>query len=325
MSLSHPWVAVTTCALALVVAPLASVADDPADVVVTINGEAVPRAELDRSIAAVLEGLDGAGPLDPDQQALLEETAKENLIRTELLYQLARKDPVADLDQRVNEQYNQIREGLADDAEWQEALAAQGLTEDGLREQLRRAVLIDAFIEDQVASKIEITEAQARSFYDQYPEAFQMPESMRASHILIGVEPGEPADARDGAKQKANELLVQVRSGADFADLAKAESTCPSAEQGGDLGDFQRGQMVAPFEEAAFALEPGEVSEVVESPFGYHIIKATGRSPAEVIPFEEVEERIVSQLKMREIQQQVLAKVDAFRQTSEIIMPEAQP
>jgi peptidyl-prolyl cis-trans isomerase C len=336
MQPSRPWILATTLSFALLCGPLIAIAadesvdtapaaGDPADVVVIINGIAVPRAELERSIASLLESISAAGPLEPDQRALLEETAKENLVRSELLYQLAMRQEVADLDQRVQEQLESIRSELEDQSEWDEALASAGMTEEGLREQLRRAVLIDAFVETEVTPQIEITDDQARAFYEQYTEAFRVPESMRASHILIGVDPGASAETREAAKRKADELLARVREGADFAEVARAESSCPSAQQGGDLGEFGRGQMVAPFEEAAFALEPGDISEVVETEFGYHIIQGNGKTAAEVIPFEEVKARIVEQLTSREIQHQVMARVDAFRQTSEVTFPDANP
>ncbi len=178
--------------------------------------------------------------------------------------------------------------------------------------------MINAFIEAELLSTIQITDAQLQAFYGEHPEAFSQPESMRASHILIGVDAGAGTEEQEKAKRKAEEILDQVKSGADFAELAKSESTCPSAPQGGDLGEFKRGQMVAPFEQAAFGLEPGGVSELVETQFGYHIIKATGKNVAEVVPFEDVKDRIEKQLKAQQVQQQAMAKVEEFRKTSVI-------
>jgi peptidyl-prolyl cis-trans isomerase C len=197
----------------------------------------------------------------------------------------------------------------------------KSITSEELGEQLNRATQINAFVENEVLSKVEITDAQLKAFYDEHPESFSKPESMRASHILIGVDAGAGAEKRQQAKRKADEILAQVKSGADFAELAKSVSTCPSAEQGGDLGEFGRGQMVSPFEDAAFGLDAGAVSEVVETQFGYHIIKATGKNAAEIVPFEEVKGRIAKQLKAQQVQQQSLAKVEELRKTSVIELP----
>jgi peptidyl-prolyl cis-trans isomerase C len=295
---------------------------DPADVVVRINGVAVPRAELDRNIRPLLARFGAADSVTPDQRKLIEETAKENLIRSELLYQLAMHEDVPDLDHQVEEQLAIIKSRSTSEEEWQDALAKKGITPDGMREQLKRGIMINAFIENEVLSKIEITDAQLKAVYDEHPEAFSKPESMRASHILIGVDAGADAEEKENAKRKAEEVLEKVKSGADFAELAKSESTCPSAEQGGDLGEFGRGQMVAPFEAAAFDLDAGAVSRVVETQFGYHIIKATGKSAAEVVPFEVVKGRIATQLKAQEVQKQVMAKVEELRKTSVIELPD---
>jgi peptidyl-prolyl cis-trans isomerase C len=299
----------------------AATSGDSADVVVRINGVAIPRAELDRNMRPLLAKFGSADALSPEQRALVEETAKENLIRTELLYQLAMKQEIDDLEQQVEEQLAIIKSRSASEEEWNDALAKKGITSEGLREQLKRAIQINAFVENEVVSKIEITDAQLKAFYDEHPESFSKPESMRASHILIGIDAGAGAEEKEQAKRKADEILAQVKSGADFAELAESVSTCPSAEQGGDLGEFERGQMVAPFEDAAFGLDAGAVSEVVETQFGYHIIKATAKSAAEVVPFDEVKDRIEKHLKAQQLQQQVLAKVEEFRKTSVIELP----
>lgn len=294
---------------------------DPADVVVRVNGVAILRTELERNMRPLLAKFGSADALTPEQRALIEETAKENLIRTELLYQLAMKQDIDDLEQQVEEQLAIIKSRSASEEEWNDALAKKGITSEGLREQLKRAIQINAFVENEVLSKIEITDAQLKAFYDEHPEAFSKPESMRASHILIGVDAGAGAEEKEQAKRKADEILAQVKSGADFAELAKSVSTCPSAEQGGDLGEFGRGQMVAPFEDAAFGLDAGAVSEVVETQFGYHIIKATGKNAAEIVPFEEVKGRIEKQLKVQDVQKQVMAQVEELRKTSVIELP----
>ena len=298
---------------------------DPTDVVVKINGVAIPRAELDRNTLPLLARMGPADSITSDQRKIVEETTTENLIRSELLYQLAKDQNIPDLDRQVDEQFTLIKSRSPSEEEWNDALAKKGITPDGLREQLKRGLMINTFVQNEVVSKIEITDAQLKAFYDEHPEAFSKPESMRASHILIGVDADAGTEEKENAKQKADEILEKVKSGADFAELAKSESTCPSAQQGGDLGEFGRGQMVAPFENAAFGLESGDVSEVVETQFGYHIIKATDKNPAAVVLFEEVKGRIEKQLKTQQVQQALMAKVEELRATSVIEFPARKP
>ncbi|MBP6808794.1 MAG: peptidyl-prolyl cis-trans isomerase [Chromatiaceae bacterium] len=165
------------------------------------------------------------------------------------------------------------------------------------------------------------TTDQAKQFYDANPDKFKQPETLKASHILIGADAKATPEEKQAAQQKANELLAKIKGGADFAELAKAESTCPSAKKGGDLGSFGRGQMVKPFEEVAFSLQDGEVSEVVETPFGYHIIKSQGKTPSETVPFAQVEERIKSLLKNDEAKKWLTAKIGELKQTAKIEKP----
>ena len=137
---------------------------------------------------------------------------------------------------------------------------------------------------EQLFKTIKVTEADCQVFYDKNPEKFQEA-TIRAAHILVETQ------------EKANELLVAIRDGADFSQLASENSSCPSKEQGGDLGEFGRGQMVPEFEEAAFALKVGEVSAVVKTQFGYHLIKLLDKK--EAIPFSEVKEQIGQYLKSK--------------------------
>lgn len=129
---------------------------------------------------------------------------------------------------------------------------------------------------DQVAARIEVRDADVEAYYKANQGKFATAEQRRASHILIAADKAASAVTKAAAKAKAEKLLAEVKAGRDFGALAKANSADPgSAQQDGDLGFFGRGTMVKPFEDAAFALKVGEVSGVVESDFGYHIIKLT--------------------------------------------------
>jgi len=155
-----------------------------------------------------------------------------------------------------------------------------------------------------------VPEAEARAYYEQNKARYGAEEQRRASHILITPEGGDKA----AAKKKAEQLLGQVKSKpGDFEKLARENSRDPgSAAQGGDLGFFGKGMMVKPFEEAVFRMKPGEISDVVESDFGFHIIKLTEVKPAEVKPFEQVKGDIERDLKAQQAQKQFAKAADQF-------------
>lgn len=146
-----------------------------------------------------------------------------------------------------------------------------------------------------IGAQLAITEAEIKSWYDGHKERFQQPEERRASHILVASE----KLGKDKAKAKAEGLLAEIRKNpASFGDLAKKNSDDPgSASKGGDLGFFGKGMMVKPFEEAAYALKDGEISGVVESDFGFHIIKLTGVHAAKEKPLADVKAEIEAELK----------------------------
>jgi peptidyl-prolyl cis-trans isomerase D len=170
---------------------------------------------------------------------------------------------------------------------------------------------------DAIKSGITVSEADARKFYADNEKRYSTPEERRASHILIKADKSAPAAEREKAKARAQELLAEARKNpAGFADLAKKNSQDPgSAARGGELDFFGRGAMVKPFEDAAFALKPGELSAVVESDFGFHIIKLTAVRGGEKRPFEAVKAEIENELKQQKAQQQYTEAAEVFTNT----------
>lgn len=151
---------------------------------------------------------------------------------------------------------------------------------------------------DEMAKGIKVTEADLHSYYQERAADFTTPEQRRARHILIPVASDAPPAEVEAAKKKAEDLLARIRKGESFAELAKKFSQDPgSAKQGGDLGFFGRGVMDKAFEDAAFSLKVGEVSEPVRSTFGFHIIKLEGKRGGERKPFKEVRTQLEKDLK----------------------------
>jgi peptidyl-prolyl cis-trans isomerase D len=170
---------------------------------------------------------------------------------------------------------------------------------------------------DSVANQITVPEAELRSYYDQNKSRFGREEQRRASHILFTAGEGGTAKDKDGARKVAEEVLAKVRANpGDFAKLAKQYSKDPgSAANGGDLGLFGRNMMVKPFEEAAFSLKEGEISNVVESDFGFHIIRVTEIKPAQIKPFEEVRGEIETEYRRQQAQKKFAEAAETFTNT----------
>ncbi|MBN2190032.1 MAG: peptidylprolyl isomerase [Candidatus Aureabacteria bacterium] len=157
---------------------------------------------------------------------------------------------------------------------------------------IKKSMASQIFIEREVLDKINLTDEEVRKYYDEHSEEFVVPERVKASHILIQVPENADEEVKDKAKKAAEDVLARIKNGEKFEALAEEMSDCPSSKRGGDLGFFARGQMVPEFEDAAFDLEVGEVSRVVETRFGYHIIMVTEKTPSEKIGFDENKDRI---------------------------------
>ena len=160
---------------------------------------------------------------------------------------------------------------------------------------------------------VQATEEEAQKFYDEHKDQFTQPERIHARHILIS---DDATSADTIAKVQAD-----LKAGASFDEEAKKLSTCPSAPQGGDLGEFTKEQMVPEFSDAAFALkEPGDISEPVKSPFGWHIIRLEGRTPAQLTPFDDVKAQILQGLNGQKQQERIKAKVEELKKAYKVEM-----
>jgi peptidyl-prolyl cis-trans isomerase C len=186
---------------------------------------------------------------------------------------------------------------------------------------MERGLLIHEVLSREVIQKVIITPQESKQYYDTHPDDFKQPEQVRASHILIKVDPKAEADEKAKARWEIEEVRKKLAKGGDFAALAKEVSQCPSKAQGGDLGFFERGQMVKPFEEAAFALKPGQTSGIVESEFGYHLIRVTERKPAGVLSYEKVREELEDHLKEAKTRSEVNRYMEGLRAQAKVERP----
>ncbi len=145
------------------------------------------------------------------------------------------------------------------------------------------------------------------------------PEQLRLSHILVKASPGDPATGREVARKKTEDLKARLDAGEDFASLAGQNSDDPGSKaNGGELPWVSRGDTVPAFEQAAFALSPGETSEIVETPFGYHIIKLAERKPSQALPYDDVVGRIEEFLTQQAVQEQIKNRVEVLKSEAQV-------
>jgi peptidyl-prolyl cis-trans isomerase C len=287
-------------------------------IVAKVNGTPITQQELDRATKFMLAQNRTKKELTAEERKKADSAVLNQLISAELLYQAGKKLDIPDVESRVAAQMKQGKSKFPSTEVYEKALKESGLTEKNLEEFARKEIYINNLIEKEIASKITISDADAKKFYDENIDKFKQPETVQASHILIGVDPKASADEKKKAKEKAEALLKRAKAGEDFATLAKDNSTCPSAPQGGNLGYFSKGQMVPAFETVAFSLKPGEISDVVETQFGFHIIKVIDKKPAGTVPFSDAKKEIINYLKIQKIQQGINEYVENLRKNGKI-------
>ncbi len=184
-------------------------------------------------------------------------------------------------------------------------LAQDPAVQDAL-EKAKRQFLIQRFLQIHLQDKVKVTPEDVQAYYDKNKATFVAPEKVRAAHILVKDE------------KLAKDLLNKIRKGADFSSLAMENSIDPSKVNGGDLGFFTKGKMIPEFEKAAFALKKDEVSDVVQTQFGYHIIKSLEKVPSRPMEFSEIKDRLAHQLSVQKQQQEVNSLIAGLRQKTTV-------
>jgi peptidyl-prolyl cis-trans isomerase C len=287
------------------------------EVLARVNGETVTRQEFQEFVANI-EARAG-GPVPAEQRDQVYRRVLDQIVGYRLLKQEAKTRnvviPDADVDARVAE----IKKQFPSEDVFVQMLVERKMTLDRLRSDARDDMAIGKLIETEISAKAAVKPEQVQDFYDKNPDQFKQQERVRASHILIAVPQNGDAAAKTTARAKAEQVLKDVKAGKDFAALAKEHSQDPgSAVQGGDLGFFQQGQMVGPFNDAAFGLMPGAISDLVETQFGYHIIKVAEKQAGRTIPLDEIRPQVEQFLQERNREEQTDAFVKSLRSKGKV-------
>ncbi|MHC4113989.1 MAG: peptidylprolyl isomerase [Planctomycetota bacterium] len=315
------------------VPPSAEITPEPEDtgIAVTVNGVDILESDLEKRVTEVItrQRAQGQG-LPPvitgDFKRELERRILPAMIVETLMAQQAKKENIVvnneDVDNHINNLLAQQNLSMAD---FEALLTARGTSIEQVKESIAQQLPYQKLLEAQWAGKINVTEEDANTFYNENPQQFEIPEQVRASHILIKPDTSDantnPDETKAAAMAKAQDLLKQIQNAADFATLAKEHSACPSAARGGDLNFFAKGQMVPPFDKAAFELKVGQVSDIVETGFGYHIIKLTDHKPAATVPFLDAKDSIINNLTQQKQRQIAEEYIESLKSRAEIVYP----
>jgi peptidyl-prolyl cis-trans isomerase C len=271
--------------------PIKPIPEKLPEVIARVNGESVTRKEIEDYVHN-LEGRAG-GPVPAEQRDRIYRGIIDQIVGYKLLVQEAKARKIDVPDAEVNAKIDEVKKQFPSEDLFMQTLIDRKLTIDQMKADARRDIAIARMIDAEIASRIALKPTQVEDFYKNNQGQFTQPERVRASHILISFPEGADAAAKAQAKTKAQRVLKDVKAGKDFAALAREHSQDPgSAPNGGDLGFFEQGRMVGPFNDVAFSLKPGATSDLVETQFGYHIIRVAEKQPGRTVPLEEVRPKV---------------------------------
>jgi peptidyl-prolyl cis-trans isomerase SurA len=298
-------------------------------IVAKVNEEIITQSELEERTVVKMMGLRKANiqPM-PSQEEVMDEELKV-MIEERLLINAGKELRLKVDEESVNKAVDEIKRtnGL-NDGELEKMLQLEGKSLEDYRDKIRKQILISKVVGFEVRKRAMVSKEEAEEYYNQHLKDYWVLEKLKLRHILFLMDDTLPEEDRRFKKKKASQALKKIRAGEDFVAVAKEFSEDISASTGGDLGEIERGKMVPEFEKAAFQLKEGEVSGLVETPYGLHIIKVDKIYPGETLPLNKVRLQIESQLKEKKIKVEYEKYVQELTQKAFIenrISPSSQP
>ena len=261
---------------------------DAAGVAVEVDGVKMTKAQLNTELQKRLAMLKGQIPADKLEHAKAEirkGLVDEFVMRTLLNKEVAAKKVTAS-DKEIAAVMEEMKSQLPAGVTMDELIKKNRIDVAKMRDDIGMNIKINKLIEKALGGKIKITDKETTDFYEKNKDKFTKPETVHARHILVSRVPEDTEKTLTDKKAKAEDLRKKLLGGADFADLAAKNSDCPSKQAGGDLGTFARGQMVKPFEDAAFSQEKNAIGPVVETDFGFHIIQVLDHQASQVVKLD---------------------------------------
>ena len=286
------------------------------DTVAIVNDTEISRLELDNAIQGFAMGVyrKPVESLTDEEREKSKGMAMEKLVARQLIYEDALSRGLTVPDGAVEAEIEKVAANFPNVEELYGTLAKAGLSKDGYHKMLHTDLLVNQLTDIKLSEVDEITDGEISAFYNENAEKMSKPERVRASHILVKSDGGEGREAALEATEKLKASLCDE----PFEEIAKRHSACPSGAKGGDLGWFGRGDMVASFDEAAFSREVGEVGDIVETPFGFHILKVTGKDGGGEVSFEEAAPKIREFLDRKKKSEYLAAWVAGLKSTAEV-------
>ena len=306
--------------LAVTTHPAGRLSAAPANhVLATVNDAVITQRDLELEQAQIYaESRLRNRPIEEKQIIALKKELIENLIDRELLFQRAQAKKLQIRNRWVERSLSELKAKIGDDDQYDTYLKIVRLDENQLKERLRKGLIVQRLLRREVVRQIKVSEAEMQAFFRQHPEFFVRQEQVRVRHILIETKNEPQDDLRGQALLRIQALQHMLYEGANFAALALEHSEDPSKTKGGDMGYLERDQMIPAFADVAFSLQRGEVSDIVQSHLGYHLIQMVDRIPASQMAYRNARDKIERTLRRNKEKQAADAYLARLRKRADI-------
>jgi len=291
----------------------------PTERVAAVNGEDIAVVDFEAALQQALHHRDTPVEELPELKLqALRRDVLDNLIGRKLAYQECLRLGFKVEDEQIDKELERVAARFSSVAEQEDAFLRTGISPAQLRARLHEDLAIRQLIEEQVAGLVEVDEWELRSFYDTHPNLFKVPALVKASHIFIAAGPDSTREERKAAVALIRGILEQLDQGVPFSEMAIDYSQCPSSENGGDLGYFEREKMIKGFADAAFSLNPGEISDIVRTSRGYHLILVEDRQAKRKLAFDDIRERLYQNLKFEKAAPAIKTYLKSLREAADV-------
>jgi peptidyl-prolyl cis-trans isomerase C len=303
-------------------------ADGKDDFIVQVNGEKLTTAEVDAMLDGQMASISKQVPPEQMEQvkAQLEQMKgkwrqqlSDYFIQKTVLAQEADKKKIVVTDDEVNAQLKEYEQQIPPGTKLEDVLKQQGVSIEKLKADIKNILKAKKLMDSQITAGPASTDEEIKNYYDVNKSKFDEPEKVHARHILVKANATDNETVKKAKKAKIETIRKKLVAKGDFAKIAQENSDCPSKAKGGDLGTFSKGQMVKPFEDAAFGQKVNEIGPVVETQFGYHVIQTQEHMPAKTKTLDQVKPDIIKSLQEQNKQKAIKDYIDGLTKQATIV------
>lgn len=288
------------------------------DIAVSVDGNILKQSELEKNIRERLTILKNNIPADKQKEArenIKKQLVDEFIVRT-LLIKEVKKRKIAASNKEIKSETDKIKTNLPADKKVDEFLKENKIS----KEDIALGIKVEKLLKLELGKKAKPTQKEISKFYSDNTDKFTVPENVHVRHILVTIDKGDDDKVKTEKKDKIEKLRKQVLDGADFAEVARKNSDCPSKEKGGDLGNITRGKTVKPFEDAAFSQEKNVIGPVIATDYGYHVIQVLSHNPKKTIALDEVKSKISAYLEQQKKTEAIIFIMKKLQENAKIVV-----